>query len=63
MATPIVAGSAAIARQYFQEGFYPSGERNTGNKHMPSGARLVPEVLPGKCGAAHTAVATRLGLR
>lgn len=25
MATPVVAGSAALVRQYFMDGFYPSG--------------------------------------
>lgn len=25
MATPITAGNAALIRQYFQSGFYPSG--------------------------------------
>ena len=27
MATPVVAGAAALVRQYFQDGFYPTGGR------------------------------------
>ncbi len=28
MATPVVAGSAALVRQYFEEGFYPTQVRH-----------------------------------
>jgi hypothetical protein len=44
MATPIAAGIAALVRQYFEEGFYPTGERVTENAINPSGA-LVKAVL------------------
>jgi len=39
MAAPAIAGAAALARQYFREGFYPLGKR--GNRPLlPSGALL-----------------------
>jgi len=28
MATPVVSGTAAIIRQYFEQGYYPSGKKN-----------------------------------
>ena len=34
--TPLVAGSASIIRQYFREGFYPTGEKNSSNSFIPS---------------------------
>lgn len=37
MATPIAAGAAALARQYFTNGYYPSGKNNTDDKFIPSG--------------------------
>lgn len=46
MATPLVAGAAALVRQYFEDGFYPSGSAQEGDKHSPSGA-LVKAVLLG----------------
>eukprot|EP00983_Pelagomonas_calceolata_P093764 1157812-Pelagomonas_calceolata.AAC.1 len=39
MATPVVAGTATLIRQYFQDGFYPSGVHN-----LPA-AMLDPKVL------------------
>lgn len=44
MATPVVSGSAALVRQWFEEGFYPTGERVAANAMSPSGA-LVKCVL------------------
>jgi subtilisin family serine protease len=47
MSAPVAAGSAALVRQYFQEGFYPalsSMERDTMNFTAPSAA-LVKAVL------------------
>ncbi len=38
MATPGAAGFAALTRQYFADGFYPSGAANSGNAFTPSGA-------------------------
>ena len=38
MAAPLVAAAALIVRQYFEEGFYPSGARVQGDGFSPSGA-------------------------
>lgn len=56
MATPVVAGSAALVRQYFMGGFYPDGRPSTTNRFTPSGA-LVKAVLIG--GAAHMQASER----
>ena len=37
MATPLVAASATLVRQYFLDGFYPSGAATVANAHAPSG--------------------------
>ena len=38
MATPVVAGSAALVRQYFADGFYPTGSKTAANAYAnPSG--------------------------
>jgi len=39
-ATPTLAGSLAIARQYFLEGYYPTGEKNDDHAFSPSGALI-----------------------
>ena len=39
-ATPAVAASAALIRQYFTEGWYPTGSKNAGNALTPSAALL-----------------------
>ncbi|KAG5175267.1 peptidase S8/S53 domain-containing protein, partial [Tribonema minus] len=44
MATPVVAAAAAMIRQYFLQGWYPSGAPNPSDIHNPSGA-LVKAVL------------------
>uniref|UniRef100_A0A7S4MVU2 subtilisin n=1 Tax=Odontella aurita TaxID=265563 RepID=A0A7S4MVU2_9STRA len=44
MATPVVSGTAALVRQYFKDGFYPSGKRNNDDSMDPSG-QLVKAVL------------------
>ena len=44
MATPVVSGTAALIIQYFQDGFYPAGERKSGASMSPSNA-LVKAVL------------------
>jgi len=36
MASPTITGSAALARQYFTEGFYPTGLRTPADTHQPS---------------------------
>eukprot|EP00603_Paraphysomonas_imperforata_P010137 CAMPEP_0114454338 /NCGR_PEP_ID=MMETSP0104-20121206/2531_1 /TAXON_ID=37642 ORGANISM="Paraphysomonas imperforata, Strain PA2" /NCGR_SAMPLE_ID=MMETSP0104 /ASSEMBLY_ACC=CAM_ASM_000202 /LENGTH=299 /DNA_ID=CAMNT_0001626721 /DNA_START=580 /DNA_END=1479 /DNA_ORIENTATION=- len=40
MASPAMAGNAALIQQYFKEGFYPSGSRNAADAFTPSGALL-----------------------
>ena len=47
MATPVVAGTAMIARQYFREGYYPSGIPNPDNGFIPSGALLKAVLIGG----------------
>jgi subtilisin family serine protease len=45
MATPVVSGTAALIRQYFRDGYYPSGKKNSNDAYPnPSGA-LVKAVL------------------
>ncbi len=38
MAVPVVSGSAAIVRQYFEQGWYPSGVKTAGDGFRPTGA-------------------------
>ncbi len=40
MATPTVAGNIAMIRQYFTDGYYPTGVSVSGNGFTPSGALL-----------------------
>lgn len=40
MATPITAGDVALVRQYFREGWYPTGTKGTGVASTPSGALM-----------------------
>ncbi len=40
MSCPIIAGSVALVRQYFTEGWYPTGTPTASNKTTPSGALL-----------------------
>jgi hypothetical protein len=42
--SPLMAGYAVLVRQYFLDGFYPSGFRNPSNSFPPSGA-LVKAIL------------------
>ncbi len=44
MACPAVAGAAVLAREYFMDGFYPSGHARGENAFTPSGA-LIKAVL------------------
>jgi hypothetical protein len=39
-ATPVASAAAAIARQYFVEGYFPSGSKFATDTHCPSGALL-----------------------
>ena len=59
MATPIVAGSAVLVRQYFMQGFYPTGQATKGHEFEPSGA-LVKAVIIG--GATPLSGFTEAGL-
>lgn len=47
MATPAVAGGAALARQYFIDGFYPTGTANPADGFNPSGALLKAVLVNG----------------
>ena len=47
MATPAVAGGLALIRQYFMEGWYPTGEPNSGDALTPSAAMLKAVLLGG----------------
>ena len=44
MSAPIVAGNAALVRQYFRDGYYPCGAKGCGESITPSGS-LVKAVL------------------
>jgi len=45
MACPGVAGSALILRQYFMDGFYPLGTKNSGDAFTPSGYLIKAAIL------------------
>ena len=45
MAAPIAAGMAALVRQYFRQGFYPTGIGNVADSFTPSGALLKAMLL------------------
>lgn len=47
MSGPTVAGGAALARQYFEDGFYPSGTRTPADARKPMGAELKAILLNG----------------
>ena len=47
MAAPLVAGTAVLVRQYFREGFYPSGKQNAANSRLPSSALIKAVLLNG----------------
>jgi len=40
MAAPVVAGNAALIRQYLREGYYPNGTESPGDGFLPSAALL-----------------------
>jgi M6 family metalloprotease-like protein len=44
-ATPAVAGAATLIRQYFMEGFYPTGTRQASDGFVPTGALLKAALL------------------
>lgn len=45
MAAPAIAGAAALARQYYTEGFYPTGRADAADAFVPSGALLKATLL------------------
>jgi len=47
MACPVVAGSATLVRQYFTDGFYPTGTRNPSDALKPSGPLVKAALLGG----------------
>jgi len=47
MATPAIAGAAALTRQYYMNGYYPSGAPTAGDQFTPSGALLKATLLNG----------------
>jgi hypothetical protein len=47
MATPITAGSTALLRQYFMDGFFPSGTKTSADSHTPSGPLMKAMLLNG----------------
>jgi hypothetical protein len=49
MATPMVAGHAAIVRQYFLDGFYPSGAAKATDAYTPSGPLIKAVMMGGAC--------------
>jgi len=54
-ASPTVAGAAALVRQYYTEGFYPSGARKAADAIAPSAALLKATII-----AAARAVPSRM---
>jgi fibronectin type 3 domain-containing protein len=47
MATPITAGSTALLRQYYTEGFYPTGVANIDDEHIPTGPLMKATLING----------------
>lgn len=47
MSTPTVAGATAMLRQYFTEGFYPTGARTAQDADPPTGALMKAALLNG----------------
>lgn len=47
MSCPTVAGMTALVRQYFTEGYYPSGSANASDAFTPSGALMKAMLISG----------------
>lgn len=47
MACPVVAGAGVLVRQYFTEGYYPTGSPVAGHELVPSGALLKAVLING----------------
>jgi hypothetical protein len=45
MATPAIAGVATLAREYYVNGYYPGGQRNSEEGFVPSGALLKATIV------------------
>lgn len=45
--SPILVGAAALVRQYFSDGFYPSGAKNPADARVPSAALLKGMLING----------------
>ncbi|MFD9412500.1 S8 family serine peptidase [Streptomyces sp. NPDC059989] len=65
-ATPLAAAAAALVRQYFLEGFHPTGFATPGDAFVPSGALLKAMLLhaavPVETAAAYPSESTGWGL-
>jgi len=59
MAAPVVSGTAALVRQYFQEAWYPGGRKGSGVRMNPSSALTKAVLLNG--GQTLTAIQNRNG--
>ena len=59
VATPVAAGGAIIVRQYFTDGFYPTGFPVVGNVYLPS-APLLKAVILGAAAYYHFALSSTL---
>ncbi|OHS94380.1 hypothetical protein TRFO_39445 [Tritrichomonas foetus] len=53
MATPAAGGSAALATQYFLDGFYPSGHKNPSDSIIPF-SPLIRALLANSAGTIHS---------
>jgi len=58
MATPTLAGELGLVRQYFVEGFYPSGKKNLGNAFNPSASLLKAISIAGAVNQVGTKTST-----
>ena len=47
MSTPITAGGSALMRQYYTDGFYPTGVANTLDEHNPTGPLMKATLING----------------
>ena len=63
MAAPIIAGSMALIRQYFVQGFHPSGKPNRMDEFMPSGSLLKACTIHGAIKLNGTRLMSDVGLR
>lgn len=47
MATPVIAGSAILVRQYFTDGYYPTGQKIAADAFTPSSALIKAVMISG----------------